>query len=262
MYRYAIQLKDSGDYEKAIPLLKQISNYNDASYQLDTVYYAYGAKLYDAKDYKKAYDQFNAISSSGKKTIENDELYIDSIYQYGLTLMSSKKYNDAIGVFNKIKDYKDSASKITEAKYQYILSHKSNTDKTTYTYIKDLRNIGYADTSAIYNELYRWYITDIKANTSESDTYTDKSSISKSSTAYFHFTLKGGAPGDKATIRATSYYTNGTSNSTTFEDQWTTDSDLYYYTWWESPSTAPSTTQTVTIYVNGVAVGTKTVSRP
>lgn len=163
---------------------------------------------------------------------DSDSRYKETYYQYGLQLLSSKSYKEAVTVFNALGSYQESKTKLNEAKYSYVLAHKNNTDSTTYSYLKDLKSIGYSDARSIYTDLYKWVLNVTAINTSESSS-TNMSSISKYRPIYIHYSLSGGVPGGstKLTLRYTlpsgeggsydfdkSTYSRGSSGTVFWED--------------------------------------------
>lgn len=227
-YLYGIERFDVGDYEKAVAAFKLVKDYKDVGERLPEAKYQYALALTEKKDWKAASSLFKELGDYQDSATRYKETY----YQYGLQLLSSKSYKEAVTVFNALENYQESKTKLNEAKYGYVLAHKNNTDSTTFSYLKDLKSIGYSDAKAIYNDLYKWVLTVTAINTSESSS-TNMSSISKYKPVYIHYSLSGGTPGGstKMTLRYTlpngnggSYdfdkatYTRGSSATVFWED--------------------------------------------
>ena len=177
--------------------------------------------------------------------------YKETYYQYGLQLLISKSYKEAVTVFNALGSYQESTAKLNEAKYGYVTTHKNNTDTTTYSYLKDLKALGYKDTKDIYSSLYAWSVKLVAFNTSENNETTISSSVSRYC-SYLHFTfeLLGGPPGEKITLTHRVYWPNGSVN---YSD-WYWEDERRGYTfgaYWDgftNPSNVATGTMTVKVY--------------
>lgn len=258
-YQEAVAAESGKKYEEAVNAFKSLSalRYKDASERYKVNSYYYAVQLMENKRYKEAIDYF-AVARGYE---DADDRLREARYNYGCELLNSGKYEDAIKQFTNSDGFSDAAAKLLEAKYKYVLSHKSSTNSTTYTYLQELTRTNYSDSWTIYNDLYKWRISNFVANTSEKDRKSDVNSISKSRTAYFHFDVYGGEPNKSVNVTAVAYYSNGQSSTVSWEDVYDGyQLDCWY--WWDYPSSAPSTTMTVTVYINGAAVGSKTISRP
>ena len=187
----------------------------------------------NSENYADAAEQFSSVI--GNSSYEDaKELYRECSYKGGLAALDSKDYKKAITLLNAAKSddrYPDANAKINEAKYLYVLGHKSRTDSSTYQYLKDLKNIGYSDTASIYNSLYQWKFDIYAVNNSKTST-SNMSTISRRDTIYFHFKVEGGIPsGGSMKVRFVGYLpnTNGTSSDYyevySGEDSW---HSLYY----------------------------------
>lgn len=207
-YLYGIERFDAGDYEKAVAAFKLVKDYKDVGERLPEAKYQYALALTEKKDWKAASSLFKELGDYQDSASRYKETY----YQYGLKLLSSKSYSEAVSVFKSLENYQESKTKLNEAKYGYVLAHKNNTDTTTYSYLKDLKALGYKDTKDIYNSLYAWKVINIYFSTSESETGAKKTSISKYDPVYCHFELSGGPPGGSIYVYCKDIYPNGSSN--------------------------------------------------
>ena len=257
-YNYAVELKNDNNYEETIKAFKDILTYKDSAELYSETCYTYAQILHDKEDYKGAVEYLSRMTAKDTK----DPLYLDSYYQYGLSLMKSSQYSKAIEAFNKVSGYSDASSQINEAKYRYVSAHRNSTDKTTYSYLNSLRAVGYKDSAAIFNSLYKWSISKIVANTSKTDTKSDNTSISKNKSVYFHWKIQGGEPGKSVKVAVYESYSNGITDYTNYSGNWRNGDDCWYMAGWDRPAYAPSTTLTITVYLDGVNVGSKTISRP
>lgn len=264
VYQYALQLKNEGRFEEAIPLMRDISEYHDAKAQLDVIYYEYATALFNEENYKKAYEQLKSISDEAREGIAADPLYLDTVYRYGRSLIESGNSMEGIAVLDPVKDYQDTASIINDTKYQYVLNHKNGEDVTTYQYLKDLSSIAYADSSAMYSELYSPKC-EIVINSSESSSSPlNTNSIGNRSPLYVHYKLTGGTPvsDEKTSLHFVITYPDGKSETADLSQcnkgtQGTINwgSGLY-----QSTGTAPAGTFTVTVYGNDAYLNSASVA--
>lgn len=153
-------------------------------------------------------------------------------YQQACDKLDGGSYSAAIEMFEDLNGYRNSENKILEAKYQYVIKHENNNDKTTFTYLKELKRQDYKDSAEIYEDLYEWRVTVIAVNSSEVDETTNKSSISRSSPIYFHIKLTGGEPNGSMRITVKPHYPDGDTGEYTFDDKWT-DGETGWYGWYD-----------------------------
>ena len=151
-------------------------------------------------------------------------------YSQACELLNDGLYIRAIEAFEELDGYKDSDDKINKAKYEYVLDNRTNNNATTYEFLTDLKRIDYKNSIDIYEDLYEWKITMLAVNSSESDESTNKSSISKYDTVYFHFKLTGGKPNESVRIKVTDIPPNGNSSDYYFDSVWE-DGDILWYSW-------------------------------
>lgn len=189
--------------------------------------------------YRQACDKLNSGSYSaaiemfedlnGYRSSENKIL--EAKYQQACDKLDGGSYAAAIEMFEDLNGYKKSEEKVLEAKYQYVIEHKNNNDKTTFTYLKELKRQDYKDSAEIYGDLYEWRVTVIAVNSSETDETTNETSISRSSPVYFHIKLTGGEPNSSMRITVKPHYPDGDTDEYTFDDKWT-DGETGWYGWY------------------------------
>lgn len=244
-YLYGIERFDAGDYEKAVAAFKLVKDYKDVGERLPEAKYQYALALTEKKDWKAASSLFKELGDYQDSASRFKETY----YQYGLKLLNSKSYTEAVTVFNSLENYEDSKSKLNEAKYGYVTGHKNRSDTTTYSYLKDLKSTGYKDSKDIYSSLYAWTVTAV-INDSETNTTTNRTSISKYKTVYCHLKLSGGPPNEGITLKASETWPNGASNSLKSDNKWYDGSSGYYYYWYDTPAYGSTGTLRIRIYNN------------
>lgn len=170
-------------------------------------------------------------------------------YNDACTKLDNGFYEEAIEIFKDLDGYKNSEEKILEAKYEYILQNHNNDNRTTYTYLKELKKIDYKDCVNLYKKLYEWKITVIAINSSENDETTFNNSISKYDAVYFHLKLTGGEPGESVRITAKPTFPDGEVGEYVFEEKWR-DGDILWYGWSGSIYENPQYGQTGTLRCN------------
>lgn len=246
-YLYGIERFDAGDYEEAFAAFKTVKNYKDVAERLPEAKYQYAISLTDKKEWRTASRLFRELGDYQDSATKYKEAY----YQYGLQLLSNKSYKEAVTVFNALGSYQESKSKLNEAKYGYVLTHKNNTDTTTYCYLKKLKAMGYKDARDIYNSLYAWSVKLVAFNTSRNDDTTISSSVSRyCSYLHFSFELLGGPPGEEITLTHRIYWPSG---SVSYSDWYWEDKRRGYTfgAYWDgftNPSNVDTGTMTVKVY--------------
>ena len=152
-------------------------------------------------------------------------------YQEACSALKRGSYSYAISCFEDLGDYKDSQTKILEAKYRYVENNLDNSNRTTFDYLKELKYESYKDSAEIYEDLYEWKIEVFAWNSSENGT-TNNSSISKYKAIYCHFRLTGGTPGGSTRV---SYSVKRPNGDTDDRDYF--DFDMYdgSEAWWGFP---------------------------
>ncbi len=148
-------------------------------------------------------------------------------YQDACDILEKGRYTAAIDAFKSLGDYKDSETKINEAKYAYVNENKDNQNNTTYDYLLDLRQEYYKDSADIYDELYEWK-AEVYAWNSTENGKNNNSSISKYKSVYCHFTVSGGTPGESTRVTYEVTLPNGNESDDTFNFDIYDGEDL----WW------------------------------
>lgn len=218
-YNYGKELYSNNNYKESTSVLSTISlKYLDVVDVLKQSRSKYAEELYYNEDYEGAYKQIQKMGID-----YTNEIHLDIIYNYASKLMSkgSSYYIKALTIFKEIKSYKDSEEKINECKYLYSITHKNKHDLDTYRYLKDLKSIGYKDSSIIYESLYKLSIELVAANTNPND-YSTVNNYINSNSSYFHMKIRltGGEPSKSYTLSHNVIYPDGS---------------IYYGTWkWEN----------------------------
>ncbi len=196
-YLYADECLAAGKYKEASDLFIVLKDYKDGQDKFNEATYAYAKECLHAKKYEDARTYFARI----KGYEDSDTLWKEASYYAGLACINSKDYKMAVKYFEDAEDYSDAKIKINEAKYEYVQAHMDNTDRTTYSYLKDLKFAGYSDASAIYKDLYKWSAT-VKINNGAS-------SVKYNARTDVVIIFSGGEPGETKEVRCVITYPNG-----------------------------------------------------
>ncbi len=160
-YNNAVSMISKGNYGEAIEILKDIENHKDSAKLLNETMISYAA------EFEKNNDSANAI----------------------------KWYEEA-----------GNNDKANAVRYAYIISHKDRTDEITYKYLLKLKDINYKDTASLYKEIYKltakiWINKDRNDMTTNYTTLPQYNQSEGYVDAYCHYTVTGGPPGEKISIR-------------------------------------------------------------
>lgn len=145
-----------------------------------------------------------------------------SKYEKAVTYLNCGDYESALSLFEELaeKDYKDSAEKVKETKYQFVSNKKDEEDLTVYEYLTELVEENYKDSKEIYDKLYTWKF-DIAFSTSKksmSHNDTVKASTLLLPFYYINFRITGGKPGETLHGTYVIKYSNGQESSDGFFD--------------------------------------------
>ena len=203
-YTSACNALEEQRFDEAYDGFISLGTYRDSKDKAKEAMYKKGVYLVQNKKYKDASDIFKALDNYE----DSSEQYQSAYYNYGLELIGNGEYSDAIDVFTSLGDYSDSRTMIDEAKYCYIVNHMDNSDTTTYSFLNELIAVNYKDCKELYNTIYAWKATNFFFNT-DGDSKDKKTSISKSSPLYCHFTIEGGPPEGSFYAYASAFWPNG-----------------------------------------------------
>lgn len=190
--------------------------------------YHQACRALDSGDYDKSYSAFEKLGDYRDSELMQKEC----IYQKACSKIDSGLYSAAVELLEEIDDYSDSKSKMNQAMYNYVLKHKNNNDPATFDYLKRLKRVGYKNSTTIYNTLYEWKITVLAINSDEDDETTNKDSISRHKSIYFHLKLTGGEPNASTRIFVKPHYPSGEIGEYTFNDEWI-DGETGWYGWYD-----------------------------
>ena len=204
-YAYATQLFADKKYEEAVRVFNVIKEYKDSAEMKNQCYLNMAKQLFDAKDYYGVITMYEKNGPFG----ENNELYKNACYNYGLEKSVSGNTEMAIFYFTKADDFSDAKEHIKLEKYKYIQSNKDKNNPVTFEYLKELREDGYKDCETIYNEWYSWNVSVIAVNSDAENRITNRKSISKRHPVFFHYELTGGAPNETMIVSIKITFPNG-----------------------------------------------------
>ena len=120
-------------------------------------------------------------------------------YQEANDMLNNGNYEQALKLFQELEkeNYKDSAQKTKEAKYQFVLKTNDSENLTAYEYLQELVNAGYKDSKSVFEQLYAWKF-EIAFSTKQGSTYHYKTVKATSQIFPFYninFRITGGEPG-------------------------------------------------------------------
>ena len=198
----AIKRAEGGDYDGALVALDTgmipESARNDAIKQ---VHRLWGDRLFEEEKYDGALGEYDKA--------END----DGRLKCGVKYTELGRFSDAIQVLQPLssRNHEGADSALDEAKYGYVTANLNNTDKSTCTYLDDLKNKGYKDAQELDNKLYALSATsrgfDLRLTA-----HLTKYSTSKGY-YIFKFTINGTKPVSSLEKRSVSVY-DSLSNKT------------------------------------------------
>lgn len=241
-YQAAMKLLDAGDYSNAAGAFKALGDYKDSAQRYQEAVYAYGCALLKQGDYDGAAKQFVLIDSYS----DAHEKYLESNYKLGCSLLEKKQYTEAVKAFEKCAGYSDANELLLKAKYGYVAAHTEEPDSVAKAYLKALQDANYPGADALYKQVYRWRAEVYAINNGQYDT-TNRSSVSKYQTIYFHYRVFGGEPGGKTDIRIVIRTPDGQTYNGNITGC-TDGSDWYSWFRYNNPSYARGGNITITIY--------------
>ena len=256
-YTYAKDLFEKGNYTAAADFFAKADNYENAAEMVQESYYRYGLDRFEKKEYDLAYTYLSKVKSYKDVAERYDEI----CYQYGCSLLADKDWSGALEIFYALGDYSDSKEKALETRYDYAVNHKNRSSKTTYKYLSALKEAGYKDSAAIYDELFGWKATVAFRQEEVSDDETvllfelvnsiQKEypiDISKKTGGYAYVHITGGFPDEEITVSFTASLPNGQTENEEFKDKASDGDYLQWHFTFTDPENWPSGTLYMKIY--------------
>lgn len=112
-YAHAVELRESGEYDKAITAFLMLGDYSDAAQQVPQIRYQKASALYESGDL----DSAELIFSSLDGYPDSDGMLIKIGYDKALAALNNGEYDRAAKRFEELGDYSDSAEKAKYALY-------------------------------------------------------------------------------------------------------------------------------------------------
>ena len=245
-YNYAKTLMESKDYDNALTYIQKCNSYSDSKDLEKECNYYLAVDYMNKANYSAAVRHFNNC----KEYLDAADLKEKAYYDWGCQLINQGDYQEAIKKF-LCSSYSGTGQKILEAKYLYCASNKDRTSSIVYDYLQELISANYSGAQSLYDSLYQWSVTPLCVNTSEDDTISNYSSISKYNTWYFHFKVSGGPPDGSMSLTYIIYWPDGEVSNKPFSGSFSDEDFGSVSGWWNSPAYATSGNVTVKIYGNG-----------
>ncbi|MDO4746321.1 MAG: hypothetical protein Q4B18_07175 [Bacillota bacterium] len=199
-YEEAVQLMEDGKYAEAIEIYTSLGDYKDSKAMIVKCHVLIGDKYYEEAKFEEAIASYETAMDLKK----DDSLYEKIRLCYigmGDAYLADDEYEKALGVYMvaaEIAPGDDVQEKINETKLAYVKAFMDDRTDQVEAYLEELVEADYPGAKELYDSYYAWHVS-IVANTSESDYSTDKSTVSRKETVYFHTSLSGGEP--EETIR-------------------------------------------------------------
>ena len=108
-YSKAEKYYENGDYESAITEMTSLGDYKDAPDQIKKYKYDLAASLYEEGDHNKAKEIFKEIGSYSDSQNRYNEIVKEDEYDDAIAKMGGVSSDEALLVFEKDLDYRDSA---------------------------------------------------------------------------------------------------------------------------------------------------------
>lgn len=204
-YSDAKSYLSKGEYERAKDAFEDLGNYKDSKDMVFECDYQKAMNYADNRDYDDAICILEELSNdnykdAGEKAKALDTKQKSEFYTKAVESYNRDEYLDAVANFDKAGDYKDAKELALKARMGYVSNHMEVADKTTYEYLTTLVDSDYEGAKKVYDYLYTWTVNCIAVNT-QKDSLVDKGKFMNGDNVYFHFEVKGGAPGEKVTIK-------------------------------------------------------------
>ncbi|MBP3941528.1 MAG: hypothetical protein J6D00_08590 [Christensenellaceae bacterium] len=227
-YDAAIVLMNEGQYEEAITAFTEIIDHRDSTEQIKNCEigilddkYGIAAKLFNDGSYIEAYNGFIEISD-----------YKDSIdHAYMAAGLIADDYLNKNDIKNAAVwyDNANNQEKSNEIMYTYVLEHYDNTNPTTYSFLKLLKQRNHKNAAELYDSLYAIKVElvvnqDYKSTEGNVTHVTD--SRHNGADLYAHFRVVGGTPNQTFTLKVItdcklgSAYTNTLNKNAYGESYW------------------------------------------
>ena len=216
-YNAAVEMAQNGKYDEAVAVFEELGDFKDSKEQIVNTKVAKALALIEAGNQDEALKVLKELEAAGGSTEEIKDAYLNSAEQMAnegqyaaayMLVTASSSYTDTDDL---LKSYAKSAGDTAmkdgdyasavdwyqkagesslqqDAKYEFIKANFNNGNEITFGYIKELRDAGYKDTAALYDELYAWHV--------EMELYMDASGAgADSKTVWLRYKLSGGEPG-------------------------------------------------------------------
>ncbi len=226
-YEDALELQDSGKYEKAIDKFKSLGDYKDCKNHIWECYISIGDRQYKNGEYEKAIETYN----TAMKLKESDRIQTKIRKCHigiGNRYYENGEFENAIASYQTAMEMKDTDAlqeKINKCKFGYVKANQSKRTEQVETYMAELMSIKYPGIQEIYDTYYAWHVK-IIANTTESDYSSDVTTISRHDTAYFHATLSGGEPSEEIELYYEVTWPNGSKQVYNLDSKWKSGSKI------------------------------------
>ena len=220
-----------------------IEGYADATEQMKACYLQAAQQFQELQQYILAFSYYKRADSTCRTT----NAYKECAYQAGLEHLKKSDFIDALAAFQEAGNYSDAKKQILATKYAYVKANLTRSNSLTHTYLQELKKAKYMDSATIFKELYAWKVK-IVMNDSETNTTTDKTSISKYGNFYVHIELTGGEPNATTKLRCVGYFPNGSTSTVKWDGEWADNYSGKCWFYYNNPQYGKAGTFTVKVY--------------
>ena len=183
-YQSALADMKSGNYQQATVKFRNLTDYKDSKDLYVSSAYECACDMMDKEDYNNAFYFFGY--ASGYKDADDQKL--EAAYQNASHLLESGDYLAALTILRvECKGYKNSDELLRDAEYAYASNHMDHSDKQTYTYLKELSDVGYPGAAALYSQLFDWRVDVYGISNVENSGRRIMKEISRYDTVYFSY---------------------------------------------------------------------------
>ena len=271
---------DAKEYDRVLVLLRQDKSIEARDLRQE-VNYILGDEMLSKQNFEKAYDHLTEAGSFKDAKSKRQE----AAYYYALQLSSSPNPDEKLilELYLDSGDFKDSKEKLLDAKYSYCAEIIKNASNMTYmelnrstsdynwkldwkVILNELCEVGYDGADNLFSEAQKWFITNAQFTESLEDyeylgTSHSVESYKLNSNWNFSFDLINLMDSEHTInkISASIQYPDGEISWVSFDSKYALQGSQPYL--WIGPGNTYSVpgTLTVSIFVDGIKVGSKSV---
>lgn len=164
-YSNATKLLETGDYEQAETIFRELDSYKDSKEMVNEAIYLHGKELHDNGEFESAIKLFQSL----EKYKDSPTMVKRSIYAQANNLLNQKKYTDALSYYKQCEEFEDTAEILDkvgvelaeQGQYEdalsYLYLHNDSEEQIrqiNYDYLCwQMENREYSKTASTYNKI-------------------------------------------------------------------------------------------------------------